>query len=539
MNIRKCLLKKANFLREFSRKKQSAIKLKRILRSFHRNFFFSLCGVGIFLLLIFWGIFLRWNAISVASLWMDEGYSFLAADTFRKTLGITLETGFKYGKNSMLFHALQAGSMSLFGISEWALRLPSFLFGVLLILLSFFGMRKLFPKSILPFVFAVAIAFSSWEIVWSIQGRMYQMLQTLFLVSLFFLWRSFSDARMLFPFFFFSLCASFTHPFGSILFPLFFLVLGIRRGNSFFLPPFFAVYRRWVQLTLFFFLILLFLFWKFDLIMFLVRDGLSLSLFYHLRFLWEQHSVVLISATISSIFLLWSGERRNRYFLLFLVVAFLIPFLVIGLFISAVNYRYLFPLFPILLLLGFLWIPVVEKSQGIIITMMCVVAQFGFLAPEWILAPNAPYALEADMPRAGYRFYTPQPDFRTAFHFLTERKKPNEIFITPYPEISYFYGLETDIVLLFDWNRKAKNWEDVERAQYMNRPHITSQKEFEKILRSQSGYVLLDSFALERIPLESAGFLEANTERISPFSGEEGVTNDSRLLLFHFPVSQQ
>ncbi|QQS59544.1 glycosyltransferase family 39 protein [Candidatus Peregrinibacteria bacterium] len=134
-------------------------------------------------MLIFWGIFLRWNAISVASLWMDEGYSFLAADTFRKTLGITLETGFKYGKNSMLFHALQAGSMSLFGISEWALRLPSFLFGVLLILLSFFGMRKLFPKSILPFVFAVAIAFSSWEIVWSIQGRMYQMLQTLFLVS--------------------------------------------------------------------------------------------------------------------------------------------------------------------------------------------------------------------------------------------------------------------------------------------------------------------------------------------------------------------
>lgn len=496
----------------------------------------SFWGSIVLVPIILWGIFLRLNALPIASLWMDEGYSFLAAQTFQNTGGITLETGFEYGKNSILFHALQAESMNLFGTSEWALRLPSFVFGVLLLFFSFWGTRKALPKSLLPFFFSAAISLSSWEIVWSVQGRMYQMLQTLFLVSLYFLWKFFiappkkNVSTEIFFFLFFALCTSFVHPFGSILFPLFFLVWGIRKIRM----GFFSSSHKLRNIALFLFPILLFASWKFDFLLFLFGNGISSSFLYQSRFLVEQHGIVLMSGYVSALILFWKGDKKQRQNFAFLLTTFFIPFLIIGLFVPAVNYRYLFPLFPILLLMGFLWIPIAEKKWGYIISTGIALLQCGMLASEWRVLPYAPYALEADQEHDGYRFYTPQPDFRSAFLFLKNTKKTGEILVTPYPEIARFYGVNADATFLFDWNERANEWKDIQRARYLNLPHIASEEELETLLRTKSGFVLLDSFALERMPLEAAGFLEANAKRISPFPGEQGVTGDSRLLLFRF-----
>ena len=198
-------------------------------------------------------------------------------------------------------------------------------------------------------------------------------------------------------------------------------------------------------------------------------------------------------------------ETRNNAKFCFSPNNIFIPFLIIGLFVPAVNYRYLFPSShspPH----GIFVDSHCREKWGYIISTGIALLQCRMLASEWRVLPPCSLRTWSGSRTRWIPFYTPQPDFRSAFLFLkTQKNRRNSCHSLP--RNRSFYGVNADATFLFDWNERANEWKDIQRARYLNLPHIASEEELETLLHfAKSGFVLLDSFALERMPLEAARF---------------------------------
>ena len=136
------------------------------------------------LLITLYGFILRIYNLGYQSFWYDEGYSVNAALCMLERGLPILPSGHFYS-TGILNTSLIASSIGLFGVNEFSARLPSVLFGVLIIPLVFFFVKRIGGKR-LALLTAFLVTFSMLEIAWSRQARMSQQLQFFYILSLYF-----------------------------------------------------------------------------------------------------------------------------------------------------------------------------------------------------------------------------------------------------------------------------------------------------------------------------------------------------------------
>lgn len=129
------------------------------------------------------GLFIRMHGLSTLGLGFDEPQHIYAAESILKDGTPTLPSGLYYSRSSP-FTYMVAGSFKLFGVNELAARLPSVVFGLLSIVLVFFIGCRFFEKTT-GLVAAFLMAFIPFEVVWTRACRMYSMYQFFFLAGFF------------------------------------------------------------------------------------------------------------------------------------------------------------------------------------------------------------------------------------------------------------------------------------------------------------------------------------------------------------------
>lgn len=136
------------------------------------------------------GLYGRFHELGSRQLAIDEYYFVQSVDAIRDTGLPRFPTGGYYTRG-ILHQYLCALSTALFEDEGFAYRLPSALFGVFAIVLTFFLARRHLGTN-LALIAALALALSSWNIEFSRFTRMYEPLQVItltFLLSLDISWR--------------------------------------------------------------------------------------------------------------------------------------------------------------------------------------------------------------------------------------------------------------------------------------------------------------------------------------------------------------
>ena len=135
------------------------------------------------------GAFLRFWRLGELGLIVDEGYQAVAVSGALRDGVPRLGTGYVYTR-ALPFIYLQAAMVWLCGFTEWAMRAPAALFGVLLIPVSFWFGRALFGTRA-GLVTALLMALSAWEIEYARYARFYTLFQCMYLISLVAFYRGF------------------------------------------------------------------------------------------------------------------------------------------------------------------------------------------------------------------------------------------------------------------------------------------------------------------------------------------------------------
>ena len=131
--------------------------------------------VGILLLAICWGLFVRFDGLGSRPLTNDEYFTVTSVQQIVEKGVPEFPTGGYYGR-ALPLQYLQAGSVLLFGDNEFAHRLPAALFGVVTLVLLFF-----YARIFLPWPLAITcvgmLALSAWQIEFGRFSRMYAAFQ--------------------------------------------------------------------------------------------------------------------------------------------------------------------------------------------------------------------------------------------------------------------------------------------------------------------------------------------------------------------------
>jgi len=370
-------------------------KIKKVFLKYKLEF------IALFLFLV--GFIFRINGLWLNySFWTDE------ASTARFARGV-LETGLPkipttgYMENSyFITHYLTALSFKIFGINEFAGRMPEVIFGSFLILATYFFGKKLFNEFI-GLGAAALITFSYIQIAWSRQARSYVILQFFYLLSLLNFYLFIKEKRRinLFLFILFAFLSVWTHTLGLIIFPFAGLYLFYKKNTlkNLFKSKFFLV-------ALFLFLLFLSFGTNFlsavkivfqDKILNFKMSGVFIS-YYHSLF-WRQYSLITFLMMIALV-ILWIKKEKDIVVFLFLFLAtymFSISFLV-----GVPFEKYSLPVFPIMFILASfsLWeisMRLMTKERKTIILFVFFILFIIANGNKFSLKPRRFYTLNFDM----------------------------------------------------------------------------------------------------------------------------------------------
>lgn len=183
------------------------------------------------LLLMAVGAWLRVRHVGDLALIVDEGMQVLGVEGILAYGVPKTGSGLVYARSPFYIY-MQAGFASLFGVGPFALRLPSVLFGVAVLVPAYFLGKTLFSRP-LGFLTALVLAFSLWEIELSRYGRFYTLFQFFYLVSLICFYRGFmlDEGKYKAWFLLTALLTISSHSLGRIIFVLFLIPL-FRPGRT-------------------------------------------------------------------------------------------------------------------------------------------------------------------------------------------------------------------------------------------------------------------------------------------------------------------
>jgi hypothetical protein len=133
------------------------------------------------------GGYLRLAHLGALGFRWDEDLSGLAVRAILEKGVPELPSGMLYLRGGLFSH-LMAASASVFGFSEFALRLPAALFGIALILAAFLFGNALFGR-IVGLLTAALLAVSFWDIDLSRYARFYSAFSVLYVLTLYAIWQ--------------------------------------------------------------------------------------------------------------------------------------------------------------------------------------------------------------------------------------------------------------------------------------------------------------------------------------------------------------
>ncbi len=492
-------------------------KVKKIFQNRHTALFL------IFLLVL--ATFFRFYNLYSASLWMDEGFSIALVKRI-------LDSGWQvifldnFDKTALLHNFFLFLGVKIFGENEFAYRFFPAIFGVLSVLISFFLAKKIFPKQkAVPYLSSLFLVLSQWQIVWSMQARMYSQLQFFFLLALLFLFSFYEKEKLKdFLFFiFFAICAFLSHKLG--LFLLIFAFIG------FFVFGEFKKHRSYI-LTILIFGIGLFA------VDFLVLDTnlfeFNNYLGFYLRFLIHSHLWIFLLALLAFMMRSVNFDKKEKKVIVFVGACFVVYFLCLSFFVPLLNYRYLFPLFPLMIILAMVYLETgfYKASPRLKFLWIILFVLLSFFSNELVYFPQEKYYLESDSLKYSddYRVKSPQPDFKKAHQFIKDNLQNEEIIISAYPEITDFYIGKTDYFLPFDLEEQV-NWDNTDfKIRHTNSKPITDLVDLHKLVLNQKGFIVFDQYASEKIPQDVLSYIEFNTDLI--FEEQESI--DSAVFIYRF-----
>jgi hypothetical protein len=178
-----------------------------------------------------WVVLLLRN-LGVLSMWMDEGFHYLAAQGILKHGYPLYPSGHIYWKAILYAYALAAGSL-VFGFKVVTLRVLSVLCVAGLIALSYHLGRRYFSRTVGALA-VVILAFSAWELEYARLALYFAPLQLFYLTSLYFFYRGFfeEERRFKVPAVALFLLTPLIHQLGMgviFAYPALFLMKGARR----------------------------------------------------------------------------------------------------------------------------------------------------------------------------------------------------------------------------------------------------------------------------------------------------------------------
>jgi hypothetical protein len=142
-------------------------------------------NLGFGLILAF-SFFIRIYHLGIPNFWIDESISSIASLNILDKGIPVFDSGWYYGR-ALFFHYIQA-FFFLFGKSDFLVRFPSVIFGLLTIFLGYF-IGKEYSKSG-GIIVALFMGVFCLEVFFSRQARFYQLFQLLFFASIYFLYKS-------------------------------------------------------------------------------------------------------------------------------------------------------------------------------------------------------------------------------------------------------------------------------------------------------------------------------------------------------------
>ena len=149
--------------------------------------------IALFLLFVFIivGGYLRVIKLDRPMFWVDEFKHVFAAKGIIETGKPMLPSGSLYTR-SIIYTYILSLFFKLFGTNEVTARLPSVIFGVLMIPLTYYVASRLINRNT-GIISAFLVALSPFSIRWSSTCRMYSLFQPLYLLSVFYFFKAFEE----------------------------------------------------------------------------------------------------------------------------------------------------------------------------------------------------------------------------------------------------------------------------------------------------------------------------------------------------------
>jgi hypothetical protein len=452
-------------------------------------------------ILVGYGLILRINTLGGPSLWIDEGYSINAVNSILEKGYPQLDSGkFYYG--GLLNNYLIALSTKILGFdafNPWPTRLPSVAFGIGTILLIYFLVKKILDNKTIAFCSSFIVTFSTWEIVWSRQARGYIAAQFFILLTFYFLWQWLENKKVKhFIFLILSFIAAYFSQaiaiaFAPTLIVVFLMYQILHPQNR--LPKRYFIYAISIMALVAALLIILII----------ISNKIVIYNFSatYLNYLFQD---LKIFTWLSLAGFVWGIFDKKKFWpVIFIFTCILFPLTIITQYSQVIQTRYLFSVFPFLVMLAVYFIysliqkiPYLSKSPigQSIITLTIILLTFSnyldFSTKEF-------YPLEWD---------SPQPNFKEAYSIIKQNWQANDVIASPYTPLNKIYLGDKGLWLAISLTGKPEevvsniiNGKDY----YTAAPVIKNRDQLLNLIENQEGFIVIDGMASNRLETQIGG----------------------------------
>ncbi|MBN1263298.1 MAG: glycosyltransferase family 39 protein [Candidatus Pacebacteria bacterium] len=477
----------------------------------------------VFLLLI--GFFYRFYGLGTNySFWIDEFSTGQAASAILKT-GHPRTIGGFFESRNLLNHYLTALSLKIFGVSEFAARFPSVIWGTLMISVSFWAFKKFFNGRI-GLAVAILITFSMIEITWSRQARSYALFQLLFLMSACLFYLLFGrietgkvKLKEVLWLIFFLMISFLAHPLTFVLLPA-----ALVYGGFFCRRPLLSILKKTnKKQRLFGYSVVFglgFFAWQFAFGDFLRRvfitRRISLGIFNHFSFyhafFWREYGLISFLALLGLIRGFLTKEKKHFFLATVLGVYLGIVFF----FLPWLDIKYLLGVFPVFFF-AYLAYFLDDLAEGWFGKKGLIKAVFLFLSIVFIIfnghkftfRPRVYYSPNADMRRI------PLVDYNLVYAKIRSQVGKGDqtvaVVDTWGDRIAWYLGRDYPAAF---WLRKQKNYQLKGGKKIDTIYHygvILNEADLKSVIQDYpQGFIFIDGHELPFLPIDALDYLRDN-----------------------------
>ncbi|MFQ6082112.1 MAG: ArnT family glycosyltransferase [Candidatus Aminicenantia bacterium] len=520
-------------------------------------------------------LILRFKNLGNLSLWMDEGFYYLAAKRILKFGYPLYPSGHVLFKGILYSYFLSFFSL-IFGLNELNLRIFSVISSVALVpVLYLFG--KKFLNEIIVIISIIIIIFSTWETEYSRTVLYFAPLQLIYLISLYFFYKGFFENQKKYKYLtlVFFLLAPLVHQLGMGLwfcFPALFLIKGAKR---FFKKDTILIFS---SISLFYLLIQLheIFFWRVGQVYYKAEPAFSgiinyfftdFSFAYFKEILKSfPHMGLLIFFGVFLFLGAFSVKKQKAgneivfyqgWYYLNLCLIF--PLFFLGFFRTHIQPRYLFQLKPIIILLYLVAVwkisqilssliltpfhlrkreDILNRVFSIGLFLMIVFSftdQAGLGKIQRIINRNYQDKISTDIITRSGRFE--HYDHKGVGEYVRHYLKEDDLVIAIHVIFQYIYAGRVDYWLwsggpgTWDaWEKTQEGWKDV----YIGANWINNLADLQKVIKENSNkriWIITSPSILrtDHINKEIADFIKDNSDKLV-FRGKDGM---SEVYLWH------